>query len=261
MQIQKLASNRLNACQPLTKLNIPTCSFILFPLLVILILGSTRLSCQRAELTQGSCALEKTFLFSKHRQQFSLSYLKKAIVARSDKADLETQEYSYRVMLLMPNSEVPLTSYYSGGEGIEAEMKAIAAQINHFITTPSETKLDVRQDKRSEWFIGSIPFFVFGFIYLISDLTESFSTCVFDRDSNRFTLIRKKWFRCTEVVEHPLEDIAMIKLETSPDDFTAGCRVSVILKSGDCIPLTQGYYQSCNYHQTVSVLRQFLNLS
>ncbi|MBD2353017.1 hypothetical protein H6G41_00010 [Tolypothrix sp. FACHB-123] len=176
--------------------------------------------------------------------------------------DQETGEYYYYVVLLIKDSPVRFTFTSRGGEGAKADVKPIVEEINQYIAKPEIARLNIEQPEWIIILVGSIPFFAFNILFIALDIYEGGSNCILDRDRNSFTLTRKKLWRCIDIVEYPLSQIAAVEVDTSDNDGMGGTsyRVSFQLKSGEIIPLTQGYY-SYDVIPIVSVIRQFLNLS
>ncbi len=87
-----------------------------------------------------------------------------------------------------------------------------------------------------------------------------FATYRFDKTLRSFILKRKR-LSGTKIVEHPLNEIKDVQVEESIDSDGSTYRVSIVLVSGDRLPLTD-YYDSfeTNKQKTASCIKSFLNI-
>jgi hypothetical protein len=108
------------------------------------------LTCQRVQLTQGSCLFVHSRLLRSDEKTMPLNQLQGAKV--DVKIDTKRRS-SYRLVLLTDGGEVPFTTtFISGAED--------ANRINAFIANPGEISLRVQQDDR--WFA-----YIFGGICIL----------------------------------------------------------------------------------------------
>ena len=169
MKIVKPTPNRLRrlAYNLLKALYAVLCGsvFVFAGLLVVVFCGvHTTLTCQRVELTQGSCQLVTSGLLGSDETTIPLNQLKNA------KFELSTDSRGrggYRVVLLTDDGEVPFISTWNHNE---PEKRKKADLINVFIGHPGETYLRVQQDDR--WSAYSLGGFCIlcGFPVMLSSL-------------------------------------------------------------------------------------------
>jgi len=110
------------------------------------------LTCQRVELSQGSCQLVHSRLLGSDETKIPLNQLRIAKVDVLKDSDGD----SYRVVLLTDEGEFPFTSSWSGGDIAQQN----ADQINAFISNPGKKSLRVQQGNR--WLI-----YPFGAIFIL----------------------------------------------------------------------------------------------
>jgi hypothetical protein len=92
-------------------------------------------------------------------------------------------------------------------------------------------------------------------------LTSEFVTCTFNKSFNNMILKRQKLLK-TELIEHSIEAISGIKLEVMIGDNSDLYRVSIILDSGKCVPLTSAYTSDLqDNRKTAEDIATFLNVS
>ncbi|WP_392530767.1 hypothetical protein [Nostoc sp. C117] len=264
MQVRKFNSHQLILFKPL-KPNWRNLYFTflctIFTLLGAFFVGSdSGLVCQKISPNQGSCELIQSPFWIKVKQKFKLSDLREAKIKKSDKADGQTGKYSYHIVLLIKNTEVPLNFSEGTNEDINATLNKVVTRINQYIATPEIKKLNILQNQFSSWLLGSIPLFAFNIVFIVCEIYEAGSNCIFDRDTNYFRLTRKKWLRCIDVIEYPLGKISEVEIEICDYAMGQSHRITLKLDSGQLVPLTQDYY-SDDYQEIVSNVRKFLNLS
>jgi hypothetical protein len=229
-------------------------------LALLITAGESRLVCQRSAPTQGTCQLTLSHWSVHQTQNLQLSDLKMAKVTKSAQPDLETGHYFYGIVLQLKDRQIPFSFMSIAASGAEAELDGVATQINEFIDRDRGSKLDVRIGVPAILLNALGGWFVLILIFATLISSESFSTCVFDRDRGCFTLSRKRWLRLQGVEQYSLDEIAAVELETIDTGMGTANRVNIKLKSGVLVPLTQDSY-SADYHQTILSIEQFLNLS
>jgi hypothetical protein len=229
-------------------------------LALLLTAGESRLVCQKSAPHQGTCQLIRSHWSVHQTQNLQLSDLKMAKVTKSAQPDLETGNYFYTVVLQLKDRQIPFSFMSIAGSGAKAELDGVATQIDEFIDRDRGSRLDIRQgvpaillDALGGWFVLTLIFAtIFG--------SESFSTCVFDRERHCLTIGRKRWLRLQGVEQYPLDEIAAVELDTQDSGMGYAYRVNIKLKSGALVPLTQNYYPS-DYRHTILAIEQFLHLS
>lgn len=94
--------------------------------------------------------------------------------------------------------------------------------------------------------------------FIISHLCSAVTSCVFDKTLDTFTISRQGLFG-KEVIQGRLSEIEDIQVEESTDSDGSTYRVSIVLMSGDRLPLTP-YYSSDrkNKQETASYIKSFL---
>jgi hypothetical protein len=240
---------------------------------LILTIGEARINCQRLEQKQGNCQLVRSSLMINEKQNFKLSDLKTAEVVRSNQPDQETGNYNYGVALRLWKTQnylskfsfdndikTPFTLSLVGSFSAQSEMNEIANQINQFITNPEVKTIDIRNRVTDSILPVITGWFILTLIFATIIGSECYSNCVFDRNRNCFTLTRKRWLRIYDVVEHSLDEITAIDIETSDTGMGNVHRINIKLNSGEDVPLIQRWYSS-DYRKTVVSIQQFLNLN
>ena len=92
-------------------------------------------------------------------------------------------------------------------------------------------------------------------------LTSEIVTCTFDKSLNSMILKRQKLLK-TKLIERSIEAILGIKLEVMSGDHGELYRVSVMLDSGKCVPLTSAYTSGLrDNRKTAEDIATFLNVS
>jgi hypothetical protein len=205
------------------------------------------LTCKRTESTFGSCELIESGVLGSQARVIPLNILQGAKVKEQDGGDIST----YQVIIFTRNGEVPFASYSSFDEG-----QAIVSHINQFLKIPQETSLTQQEDDRLNMFLIGGLFFTCGLV----PLTARIVTCVFNKTLNTLT-VKRQGFLGTEVIEHGLREIKNVLVEELTDSEGSNYRVSIVLVSGDRLPLTS-YYSSGRKSQqrTVSCIKNFLNI-
>jgi len=208
---------------------------------------TTILTCNRTESTFGSCKLIESGVLSSQAEVIPLNILQGAKVKELDGGDSST----YQVIILTRNSEVPFASYSSSDEG-----QAIVSHINQFLKTPEETSLTQQKDDRLQMLLIGGSVFTCGLVTLMARLV----TCVFDKTLNTL-IVKRQGFLGTEIIEYRLSEIKDVLVEET-DSEGRTYRISIMLVSGDRLPLTS-YYSSGkeNKQKIASCIKSFLNIN
>jgi hypothetical protein len=189
-----------------------------------------------------------------------ISGLQRAI--EETKADKDENGISYRYGVLLQTIEgnVPFTEYYFGNKYNYEERQELISQINAFIENPSQTSLRVQQDDRLFGFVG---FCISGFFFFPSLLIMALSpviTCTFDKELDRMTIKRQRWFG-EKILEHSINEISDVNVEDSSTDDGWVYRVTLTLSSGENVSLTRSYTSGFEEKQYIAkLIKSFLNL-
>lgn len=210
------------------------------------------LTCQRIELVSVSCELVASNIFGLEDRRTLLNQLQGAKV---EKVKIENAS-SYQVVLLSSSSEIPFTSYPNIIGDYQAEA-AIVLRINTYLNNPKETFLRVQEDHR--WF-NFIVWGLLAFLFFLLIGLPAVVTCTLDKTLNLLTIERRNFFSA-KVHEHSLQEIADVQVEEHNGSEDTNYRISFVLTSGECIPLTK-YYSSDwrNKQEWANYIRRFLNL-
>jgi hypothetical protein len=102
------------------------------------------------------------------------------------------------------------------------------------------------------WFL----FIVIGFLVYVP-LNAEIVTCTFDKSLNSMILKQQTLLK-TKIIERSINAISGIKLEVMTDCY----RVSIMLDSGKCVPLTSVYTNDLkDKEKTAEYIATFLNVS
>jgi hypothetical protein len=92
-------------------------------------------------------------------------------------------------------------------------------------------------------------------------LTSEIVTCTFDKSLNSMILKQQRLLK-TKLIERSIEAISGITLEVMSGDNGELYRVSIMLDSGKCVPLTSAYTSDLQGNRkTAEVIATFLNVS
>lgn len=200
------------------------------------------LSCNRSKSI--SCKLMESGLLVSHSKEIPLNELKGS--------EVDNDGVFHNVIINTSDDSIPF-----GGYSIyESEQQAIVSDINNFINNPQTQLLAVQQDDRfRSYLLGSI-FVIIGFFILnIAPVV----TLILNKNLNILTL-KRQGLLPTKDVQYRLSEIQDIKVEDTTDDETC-YRVSIVLISGRCLPLT--FYYSNNQtsiQEVASCITNFLNI-
>lgn len=130
----------------------------------------TTLECDRV---RDVCEIRRQFWLNSNNQTFAATEFQEAAVIEQPTEipgdRLERSNTMYRVVLVVNNTEMPFTPYYSGDRPPKV---AIVTEINAFILDASRLSLEVQQDDRLNGYIaGSICAFI-GLLVLASSLRD-----------------------------------------------------------------------------------------
>jgi len=130
----------------------------------------TTLECDRI---RDRCEIRRQSWLNINNQTFATTELEQAIVIEQPTEipgdRLERSNTMYRVVLVVNNTEMPFTPYYSGDRQPKV---AIATEINTFILNPDRLTLEVQQDDRLNSYIAGSICAVVGLLILASSLRD-----------------------------------------------------------------------------------------
>lgn len=197
------------------------------------------LTCQRIGLTQVRCELVSSNIIGSELRKISLNQLQGAKVEKAKFSDdSDDGVLSYRVILLTSSGEVPFTLYPNLVFGYQPE-KAIAFRINHYLNNSEETFLMVQEDHR--WFVLIFAGFLTLLFFLLIGI-PTVVTCTLNKTLDSLTIERRNFFS-VRVIKHSLQEIADVRVEEYSGAEDTTYRISFVLTSGECVPLTR-YYSS-----------------
>lgn len=106
--------------------------------------------------------------------------------------------------------------------------------------------------------------YISGFFFFLSLLIialSSVKTCTFDKERSRMTIKRQHWFG-EKILEHSINEISDVQIEhTSSSEGSRIYRVTLILSSGEKLPLTRSYTSGIEEKQYIAnLIKYFLNL-
>lgn len=210
-----------------------------------------RLICQREKYFEGKCEFIRERFLDHTRVAFPLSALT-AKVTRSVEPDDEGKYCYFPTIVVEKTFSTRILTSCS-----ETDANWVVSEINQFISASTEEKLHLHPLDWRHILLAGSPFILCGLLLVALMIRNSLSTCVFDLDRKCFTIIRKKWFRTTDVEEYELNIIAAVNLETHDNGMSIEEQIIIKLKSDQKIILP---YNDYNNQKLVSDLKQFLNL-
>lgn len=243
---------------------------LLFLVLVLNFTPITTLTCDRSttdiatlQNTSNSaiCELVGVNWLGLEKSKTLISGLQQAIEeTKADKDENGKISYRYGVLLQTIEGNVPFTEYYFGNEYNYEERQELISQINAFIENPSQTSLTVQQDDRLTGFVGLC---ISGFFFFLSLLIMALCpviTCSFDKELDRMTIKRQRWFG-EKILEYSINEISDVKVEDSSTDDGSVYRVTLTLSSGENVSPTRSYTSGFEEKQYIAkLIKSFLNL-
>ena len=125
---------------------------------------TTKLICTRLQNQRVDCRLETTFLGTYPMYDQRIGTVRSASVEENCDSDGCT----YRVLLQTANAPVPLTDFFSSGEG--AKQKKVE-QINAFVRDEKTKNLQIK-DGTGLWSLAVLPFSLFGIGMILKPLID-----------------------------------------------------------------------------------------
>ncbi|QYX31962.1 hypothetical protein [Sphaerospermopsis torques-reginae] len=222
------------------------------PLIGAFLVGNgDRLICQREKSSEGKCEFIRERFLDHTRVAFPLSALTTK-VTRSVKPDDEGKYCYFPTIVVQETFSTAILTSCS-----EEDANWVVSEINQFISTSTEQKLDLHPLDWRHILLGGSPFILFGLLSAALIIRNSLSISVFDLDRKCLTITRKKWFRTTQIEEYDLDIIAAVNLETHDNGMSIEEQIIIKLESDQKIILP---YNDYNNKKLVSDLQQFLNL-
>lgn len=214
----------------------------------LLLAQTSELRCDRSLTSQCQLTHRRPRQTTTH--QFSIASLREATLD----IDFDDGDTLYRVLLVTDEETLPLSSLYTSNGGGQRRR---VNQINQFLQTPTDPSLRLRQDTR--W-LGLVFLGAFGFGGLLLLLSNRTIDCTFDKDTNQFSL--RLWgLRGATTHQHPLSNLLGMRVEQSTDKDTDTSRLTVVLKTGEAIPLSIVYTGTFEAHASLArQVQEFLRL-
>ena len=239
-------------------------SWLISPLLIgvglavsTLLVGKSVLECDRAVSDQ--CTITHSNAFNQETRTFPIASLQEAKVETSRRSSGSRSNRTSQVVLLTSDGRVPLSRVYTSGWGKHTRQ---ADQANQFIATPTIARLYLSQDTR--W-IGAIVMLFFGGGGLVLLLNTKVTTCTFDKSTNQCTL-RLVGLTGVNRYQCSLPQILGMRVDLSGqtkagDDDKPNSRLTIVLKTGETIPLAKIYGGDLAKHESVArQVHEFLRL-
>ena len=111
--------------------------------------------------------------------------------------------------------------------------------------TPEQRALTVQQDDRLLIYLLGGSFAGAGLFILM--FLGSIMTCMVDKAIGTSTL-KQQGLLGTKVIEHQIWEIAGIRVEELKYIVSGTYRIGIVMRSGECLPLTR-YYTGKRHHQ------------
>ena len=165
----------------------------------------------------------------------------------------------YRVALVTDWGNIPFRKSYTYSSLPEYQhLLTVVSQINSFVAKPLQDSLIVEQDEK---YVGYICFATGTFFSLITFLILAISpyiTCSLEREFNLVTIERRNLFS-KKTFDYKISDIVAVKVEEQSDIESATYRLTLLLTSGEKVPLTYGFTSGWKEKQQIAnQLQNFL---
>lgn len=206
------------------------------------------------------CELVEINWFGREKSKTFISGLQGATEETKIEKDSDGKTTSvYRVVLYTNGGDVPFTEKYIAYD--DENRQALISQINTFIENPLQASLKVQQDNKLLGYTGFAISSFFLFLSLLVIALVPVINCTLDRELDRITIKRQRWFG-TKEIQHLLSEISDIQVEYSSGNEGGTYRVTLSLSAGDNLPLTWSYTSGFEEKHYLAVLiKSFLNLS
>lgn len=223
--------------------------FLLKGLLMGLLLGRVAtLNCDRVGPAQVTCELRSSSLLA---GSTSITQLQGAEVeGNSYSDDLPT----FRVVVITEDGNIPLTRSFTSGVSKKQEN---VDRINAFVKTSTEPSLRIQEDQRGFALLGVVCSLVGGgliFGFLFWKLPKS---CLFDKNSDRVTLIRQNMLFQSDIREERIDAIKVAQIDSDENTYN----IRLVLQSGDSIVIGSEIKDREVASGVAKAINQFLNLS
>ncbi len=215
----------------------------LFILFVLLSSPTTILTCKystESSIDQyyPSCQLVAISWIGTEQNKTLISQLQAALL----EAKLDTNKDSslfdrYRILLIADKDNVPFReSYTYKSDPSYQNLVAIASQINSFIAHPLQNSLIIEQNEKDLGYVGWGICVFFSLITFLVLTVSPYVTCSFDRELNLVTIERRNLFG-KKVLEDKISNIIAVKVEEQSDTESSTYRLTLMLASGEKLPL------------------------
>lgn len=190
------------------------------------------------------CTLTKNDWFGSEKTRIVIPNLYEAKLETQIKTDSRGQPKNwYQVLLLSDTDSIPF-SHIRYNEFKFRKMQSIVLIINNFLVSPTEEKLEVKNDDSLVNYFALLSALFWGLVAFLLAVAGLFIHCDFDKEANTIKISRCRWLgKLTKTIfQFSLNEITDVKVEridTSIDKFYS--RVILSLESGDNLLLTPDY--------------------
>lgn len=219
----------------------------------------------KQQISPVICQLVEFDWLGHQKSQKQINGLLGATLGKQSKTNSNGKtSYRYQVQLLTNTESIPFTRVAYGDKYSYNKLESIILSINNFLTQPFGKELMLNQDDRLIGYLGVGMTIFFSLLALLIIAAGSFINCNFDKETNSFILSRYRWFgKFGKIVfQYSLNEIVNVEVEqstTSEDDWVY--RVTLVLESGDSLPLTRVYTSGFEEkQQIVNIIKTFLEL-
>jgi hypothetical protein len=171
--------------------------------------------------------------------------------------------YKYQVILKNHTDDIPFrTVNYSKYES--EKYQSVISTIESFLADSLQTSLVFQENDRDAGYAGVGISLFLGVLSLLIITSASSITCSFDKEANLMTLTRSRWLGIFGklVIQHKLDELVDVKVESTDGEESTVYRVVFVLKSGEIFPLTHVYSSgSASKYQIAKMIKNFLKPS
>lgn len=229
---------------------------------------TTILTCKHScpEISVGqlypNCQLTVVSWLGTEKSKTSIENLQAALLdAKLDNDDKSNLFDRYRVTLATEKESIPFVKNYIYTSDSEYQnLLNIISQVNSFVGEPLQDSLTVEQSEKELGFVCFALSIFFGLITFLLVKIPPYITCFFDRELDRVTIERRNLFG-SKSSDYNISDITAVKLESTSDSDGAYFRLTLLLTSGQKVPLTYTFTSDCREKQHIAnQLQKFLGL-
>lgn len=222
--------------------------FLILGIGVVLYCGQiTKLECSRSNILSipevnniGKCELIHERFWGTHTEIFPLKELQGATIMEDGEGT------TYQISLLMRNSKILFTPYYSLGK--ENQVK-IVEQINSFLKQSDQQFLTVQHDDRTWSYILGLVLLLIALYssHILQNILTGQEIWIFDISEGTIFSHQLRWGRSPKISEYPLllQDIMKVAIEKEPNDDSR-YRIVLCLRNGIILPISPHYSSDIN---------------